>query len=72
MSGGGLPPTLHCTLRESFSITSRSRREVRKRGVSAWSSGSITPLVECVVLVDLSQLFYEKKIFYGKIKKQVM
>ena len=52
MSGGGRPPTRHCTLRESFSITSRSRSEVRKRGISAWSSGSITPLVGCDVLVD--------------------
>ena len=41
MSGGGRPPTRHCIRMESCSKTSRSCREVRNRGVKAWSSGSV-------------------------------
>ena len=40
ISGGGRPPTRHWILKESFSNTSKSCREVRKRGVSCWSSSS--------------------------------
>lgn len=55
ISGGGRPPTRHCILKESFSMTSKSLSEVRKRGVSAWSSGSMSPLL----------------LIYGLVKKRL-